>query len=172
MAEFLRWPAWMPLPQQEQYSYEPTDRRTRTDMEVGSILRVNFDTDETTVTCSLILNEIQAAWFENFERAVLAQGSRWFKIPLQSSGKVLWHTARFKSRPKASTYGPRYTTYSLTLEIEKRPEVLCPQLIAFITCASPDALCKSASDLTHGLHDYAAAIELPDFWAPRTAEAA
>ena len=164
MAELIRWPDWMPLPQQEQYSYEPTERRTRTDMEVGSVIRVNFDTDETVVTCTLILSQIQSAWFEQFERHVLIQGSRWFKMPLQSSGVVGWHTVRFKSRPKATAYGPMHTSYSLTLELEKRPDVLCPQLVEFITCASPDALCRTSSALTQGLHKVVSEIEIPNFW--------
>lgn len=165
-----RWPAWMPLARQSDYGYQPVDRRSKTDMEVGSILRVNFDTDETQFSCSLILDRMQSAWFEVFERDMLNQGSRWFEIPLQSGGSISWHTARFKSRPKASLPGPWHTTYSFTLEIDKRPATLCPQIAEFLNCVSPQDLCRTASTLREAMQEVIPSIDLPDFWVPRQTE--
>lgn len=36
-------------------------------MEVGTVIRSEFDTDEQEATCSLLLDQFQAAWFEAFE---------------------------------------------------------------------------------------------------------
>lgn len=143
----LCWPDWMPKPQQPDYTYTPVDRRTKTDMEVGSILRVNFDTDETTLDCVLILNAVQAQWFEQFERNLLHQGAQWFRMPIQIAGCIEWHTVRFASRPKAgSLIGVTHTTYTLRLDVDKRNLKLCPDVIELLVCISPqDILSASAN---------------------------
>lgn len=147
MAEkFFCWPAWMPVAQRPNYAYEPTDRRTKTDMEVGSILRVNYDTDETSLDCTLILNAVQAQWFEKFERDLLNQGSRWFQMPIQIAGCIEWHTVRFAARPKAgSLIGPRHTTYTLKLDVQQRDLKLCDEVLELLLCLAPDDI-MSASD--------------------------
>lgn len=137
--EMLRWPDWMPKPQRSGYGYEPVDRRTRTDMEVGSIYRVNFNSDEATVNCTLILNNIQSSWFETFEHKALNQGSKWFEIPLQTGGRIEWHKARFAARPKAGNLiGVGATTYTLRLDIEKREGRLCDSIAEMLYCISPE----------------------------------
>lgn len=134
----LCWPDWMPKPQRPDYTYTPVDRRTKTDMEVGSILRVNYDTDETTLDCTLILNAVQSQWFEQFERDVLHQGAQWFRMPIQIAGCIEWHTVRFASRPKAgSLIGVTHTTYTLRLDIDRRDLKLCPEILQFMLCVSP-----------------------------------
>lgn len=141
MAEILNcWPSWMPLAQQTSYSYNPTDRRTKTDMEVGSVLRVNYDTDETTLNCQIILNRVQSQWFEIFERNLQNQGARWFRMPIQIAGCIEWHTVRFASRPKASIMAPHYTRYDLQLDIWKRNFALCPGVAEFLLCHTPEDL--------------------------------
>lgn len=131
------WPEWMPKAQQTSYSYNPTDRRTKTDMEVGSVLRVNYDTDETTLNCQLILNRMQSQWFEVFERNLQNQGAKWFRMPIQIAGCIEWHTVRFASRPKASIKAPHYTQYDLQLDIDRRDLVLCPEVAEFLFCYTP-----------------------------------
>lgn len=139
--KFYCWPSWMPLAQSNGYSYEPTDRRTKTDMEVGSIMRVNFDTDESTLNCTLILNAVQAQWFEKFERDMLNQGATWFQMPIQIAGCIEWHTVRFASRPKAGNLiGPRHTTYTLKLDIQKRDLKLCDEVAELLLCITPPEL--------------------------------
>lgn len=143
--KFYCWPEWMPLAQSSGYSYDPTDRRTKTDMEVGSVLRVNFDTDEATLDCTLICNAVQAQWFEMFERDMLHQGAKWFQMPIMIAGCIERHTVRFASRPKAaSLLGPYHTSYSLKLDIQKRDLKLCPEVATLLLCVSPPEI-KSAS---------------------------
>lgn len=138
------WPSWMPLAQQDDYAYQLTDRRTRTDMEVGSILRVNYDTDETVVTCSLILDRSQAAWFEVFEKSLLSQGSQWFEMPLQFGGCIEWHTVRFKERPKVSRIiSCSHTVYALQLELNDRDLAMCPALAEVLLCMTPEELLEA-----------------------------
>lgn len=134
------WPDWMPKAQQSNYSYEPVDRRSRSEMEVGNIIRVNFDTDETTLNCTLILNRLQSQWFEVFERNLLNQGAEWFNMPIQIAGCIEWHKVRFSSRPKAQIYAPHYTKYDFTLEVWKRDIVLCPGVAEFLLCHTQEDL--------------------------------
>lgn len=155
------WPDWMPKPQRSGYSYEPADRRSKTDMEIGSVLRVNFDTDETVVNCTLILNRMQSTWFEIFERGLLRQGSQWFEMPIQTGGCIEWHTVRFAARPKAGNLiGPRHTTYTLQLEIEKRELRMCDELFELLMCISDQDLLDSYRDVR------TFALSIPQFRVP------
>ncbi len=134
--DLCAWPQWMPLPQTSSYSYEPTDRRTRTDMEVGSVIRVNYDTDETTVNCTLILDRVQSAWFETFERDLDSQGAGWFRMPLLIGGCLSWHTVRFSSRPQAGDIIGLHMTYTFTLDVQQRNLPMCAELAALLLCIS------------------------------------
>lgn len=159
----FKWPDWMPLAQQSGYSYESADRRTRTDMEVGSVLRVNFDTDETTLSCTLVLNAFQAAWLEAFERGALRQGAQWFEMPVQTGGCIEWHTVRFASRPRAAGVNALYTTYMLQLELEKRELAMGDELAGLLVCVAPDELIDAA-DTVKAFTDGLPVLRVPDFW--------
>lgn len=161
--ELFIWPDWMPKAQQSDYSYEPTDRRTKTDMEVGSVLRVNFDTDETSLNCQLILNPIQSQWFELFERDWLNQGSKWFEMPIQIANCIDWHTVRFATRPKATIKAPKYQVYTFKLDIEKRNIALCPELAEFLYCISPCDIFNIASNERTFILE-AHKLKVPDYW--------
>jgi len=160
----LRWPDWMPLPDQSGYDVESKDRRIKTDMEVGSIVRVEYDTDESKANCSLVLDEFQAAWFETFERDVLRQGTQWFELPLLSGGIIQNHTVRFASRPKASVVGPAHTKYTFSLDLEKRPPVICGDVAHLVMCIPREHVCETANLLDQVLYDFARHIVIPDFW--------
>lgn len=162
-SEMFKWPDWMPLAQQAGYSYEPADRRTRTDMEVGSVLRVNFDTDETTLTCTLVLNTFQSAWLEAFERGALRQGARWFAMPIQTGGCIEWHTVRFASRPKAAGVNALYTTYTIQLDLEKRELAMSDELAELLVCIAPEELIESLVAV-NAFVNRLAGLQVPDFW--------
>lgn len=157
-----QWPKWMPLPQQNDYGYSLTDRRSKTDMEVGSVLRVNFDTDEGTVDCSIICDCTQSLWFENFEQNTLRQGATWFKMPIQIAGAIEWHNVRFASRPNAKIKGPNHTTYSFKLEIDDRDLWFCKELASLLSCISPKELLKSASFFRSSFSDLKK-LQFPDW---------
>lgn len=161
--EMFKWPDWMPLAQQSGYGYEPADRRTRTDTEVGSILRVNFDTDETTLNCTLVLNTFQAAWLEAFERGALHQGAQWFEMPIQTGGCIEWHTVRFASRPKVAGVNALYTTYTLQLDLEKRELAMGDELAELLVCVAPEDLIE-AVDTVKAFVGALPALRVPDFW--------
>lgn len=114
------WPSWLPAPEQTQYSMQPTDRRTKTDMEIGGIYRVEFDTDEVVVNCQLTLDMFQSAWFEAFEANLLRQGSIWILMPIWVAGQLKEHVVMFKDRPKISSVVGLHTVYTLVLQISKR----------------------------------------------------
>jgi len=46
------WPDHLDIPLRDGYSYSPTDRRAKAEMEIGSRYRVLFDTDETVLNCN------------------------------------------------------------------------------------------------------------------------
>lgn len=163
----LEWPAWMPKPQRSGYTYSPVDRRKRTDMEVGSIMRVEYDTDECTCDCTLILDRLQSSWFEAFERSILRQGARWFRMPLQFGGCIEWQTVRFSTRPKANGLVGMHTTYTFTLDIECRDLPFKNDFIAGIL------LCLSFEeffDMTHSAEliiDKMPGWQVPPVWLPK-----
>ncbi len=160
----LCWPAWMPKPQRANYAYEPVERRSRTEMEVGSLLRVNYDTDETTLTCTLVLNRTQSAWFETFEQTLLRQGSAWFRMPIQTGGRVAWHTVRFAARPKAGNLiGAGYAAYTLRLDLERREGLMCAALAELLLCVPPDDLLKTSEALKAVVQGLPV-LRVPDFW--------
>ena len=114
------WPEWMPKPQVNGYGIQPVDRRTKTDMEIGGVYRVEFDSDECICQCSLVLNPDQSAWLEAFERDLLRQGSVWFEIPLWIGGKIESHIVRMRDRPSAGKIIGLHTTYTLSLDVRER----------------------------------------------------
>lgn len=141
----MQWPDWMPKAQQSDYSYELIDRRTKTDMEVGSVLRVNFNSDETVLSCQLVLNPIQSQWFEVFERDMLNQGAEWFEMPIQIANCIEWHTVRFNTRPKVSIKAPKYQIYNFKLDIDRREIELCPEVAEFLLCVTPCDIFNTAN---------------------------
>lgn len=120
----ITWPTWMPAPKRESYGMQPVDRRTKTEMEIGGVYRTEFNTDESTCDCSLILSPDESAWFESFERGVLEQGSTWFSLPLWVGGRVEEHVVRFRERPRLTGIHGCYTSYSMQLEVSGR-HLLC-----------------------------------------------
>lgn len=115
--QLFTWPDWMPGPLTEGYAVETDDRRLTSQTEAGSIVRRQFDTDEATVTCSVMLDRMRADWFEAFERDMLAQGSKWFEFPLWVAGSLTMHKVRFAQRPKASAVIGTHTRYEFVLNV-------------------------------------------------------
>ena len=164
-SKHLCWPEWMPAPQQDSFSIQPEDRRLTSETEAGSIVRYQFGTDVNVADCTLILNRVQSAWFEQFERSVLRQGSVWFDFPLWIGGEVVYESCRFKTRPKAGSLIGLHTTYTFSLYVSKRSQLAFPVCLAEVfVCWPPcfffefdDALREALGVLSHvtqaGLED-------------------
>jgi hypothetical protein len=144
--DMKRWPKWMKYPTVNGYGIEVAERRIVSDMEIGSLFRVEFDTDESTASCELFLNAIESNWFEGFERSVLYQGSKWFILPLWVGGQLLDHTVRFRERPRLTEKNGEYSTYAFKLDVSKRNDLMDGELIELLTEHDPEELMK-ASDL-------------------------
>lgn len=115
---FAFWPSeWMPAPQ-DSFSFQPEDLREATETEVGSIVRRQFDSDILVADCTLVLNRMQAAWFEAFEKTLIEE-SLWFTIPIWYAGSLRTARCLFKTRPKW-TVEAMTTTYSFSILIQKR----------------------------------------------------
>ena len=132
-ANILDWPEWMPAPQQDSFSIQPEDRRLTSETEAGSIIRYQFDSDVNVADCTLILNQVQAAWLESFERDILRQGSVWFEFPLWIGGEISRETCRFKTRPKAGSLVGLHTTYTFSLYVAKRSSLISAEAAAALS---------------------------------------
>ena len=128
-SKYYTWPKWMPAPQQDSFSIQPEDRRLTSETEAGAIIRYQFDTDVNVADCTLILNQVQSAWLEAFERNLLRQGTVWFEFPLWIGGEIVREKCRFKSRPKAGSLIGLHTTYTFSLYVSKRSSLLSDETL-------------------------------------------
>ena len=138
--EIHRWPDWLRPALVDGYGVKVEDRRVRSDFDIGSQFRIEFDTDETVASCSLFLDRIQADWFEAFERDILVQGSRWFLMPLWVGGKLIDHLVRFRSRPELSEKRGDFSRYSFQLDVSKREGLMDSGLVWILMLFSPQEL--------------------------------
>lgn len=145
----------MPVPVVDGYSVEPQDRRVKTDMEIGGQFRVEFDTDETRANCTLVLDSLQASWFETFERDLLSQGSKWFKMPLRTGGQMAEHMVRFRERPVAGNIQGLYTDYTFTLDLKKRNGLMPLWMVELLSLVSPNFVIWLTNRLHVILHEKA-----------------
>ena len=97
--EPLCYPFWMPVPEEGSYKYDISDMTSRTEMEIGSLRRMQFDSDEVVVTCEVLCEDVEAAFIETFEENLLEKGQKWFWMPLLVSGKVGRFYVSFAGRP-------------------------------------------------------------------------
>lgn len=131
------WPETMPVPVIDSYVVKPQDRRQKSELDIGTLFRIAFDTDESTTTCILLLNHEEANWFEAFERDILKQGSRWFKMPLWIGGQMFEQKVRFATRPEAKKESPTHTAYSFELDIAYREGLMEPEWVEYLLDMDP-----------------------------------
>lgn len=125
MDDVVCWPYWMPEPERDDYSYAPDEQtNVRSEMDVGKIVRRVFDTDETVISCRVILDDCSAYWFEAFERWMLDQGSVWFAMPLWVAGVKQHYVCQFVDRPKM-TEVQGFTNF-ITFDVRVKRRALTP----------------------------------------------
>lgn len=151
MADRIVWPSWLPKVQSTSYSYQTVDRRAKSDMEIGGILRNEFDTDETRLQCRLVLDPDQAAFFEAFQKQILKSGTVWFELPILIGGEIKNHIVRFAEHPKLESLMGVHAFYSLNLQIDRR--ILMPEwLTEILLWISPVTLRWLSNRLHEILH--------------------
>lgn len=143
-----KWPDWMPKPLISGFTLNPVERRKISEMEAGTMIRVEYDTDEFECQCSMIMDELQSAWFEAFEARNINFGSMWFEFPLWISGGIQYQFVRFKSRPKISQIRGKHTTYQMTFQVENRA-LWGADLVDIMLILGPDEF----ADFSNRLHD-------------------
>jgi len=121
-----QWPDWMPLPLRDGYQMAAEDRRETGAETAGPYFSPGFGGDVCTVTCSLLLSPLQAAFFEQLDGKLLRNGSDWFSFPVWYGGAVHFEACRFKTRPKLSGVNGRFTEYRLELFVRKRTALPAP----------------------------------------------
>lgn len=131
------WPnSWMPAPQQDSWSFQPEDLRQTTETEVSAIVRPQFDSDILIADCTLVLNRMQAAWFEAFEKAMNHE-NLWFIFPVWYGGEIRDGMVMFKDRPKW-TVEAYTTTYKFSLLVQKRSFEFSPCITEMLACWTCD----------------------------------
>lgn len=121
MSDFVCWPYWMPEPERNEYGYDLSDQTTsRSEMEVGCLVRRQFTTDETKIACKIILEDCEPYWFEAFERWVLDQGSEWFVMPLWVAGEKQHYVCQMLDRPKMEQVQGFTNFVTFTVRVQKR----------------------------------------------------
>lgn len=148
MPSTLSWPEWMPAPQQDSFSIQPEDRRLTSETEAGAIIRKQFDSDVNVADCTVVLDTAEAAWLEKFERDVSRQGTVWFSFPLWIGGQLVHEQCRFKTRPKMSGVNGLTSTYSFSLYVSKRSDLLSDDAYATLTEIGADQI-ERFSNLLH-----------------------
>lgn len=145
--EYQRLPSWLKPPLESGYSMEVIDRRQKTQMEIGSLYRVEFDTDEASISFEFACNPIQAAYLESFEKNLLNQGSTWFIMPLYYSGGMRDTKVRFADRPKLSRKEGIYSYYQIVLDVQQREELMCAETLLMLDCFEPCQITKMSKAL-------------------------
>lgn len=165
MADSDVWPEWMPRPQQEGFSIQPVDTRLTSEMEIGSVVRVEFNTDMQIASCTLALDRLEAAWFEAFEQTLQNQGAKWFRFPLWISGEIQYRLVRMRERPKLNRTSGLTSWYALSLDVADR-ELMSRDLTEALLHYSPDEIVDMANRLHPILHVQAPGLSLvpADFW--------
>jgi hypothetical protein len=142
----------MGCPTVDGYTVEPVDRRVSSEMDIGTVTRVEFPTDETTANCTLFLDELQASWFEALEHEKLKQGSLWIRMRLWVAGHLKEHVVRFRDRPKLSSKTGGHSTYTFTLEVEKRFGMMDGELFDLLLDWDPYIIGRASDRLHFLLH--------------------
>ncbi len=154
------WPNWMPRPNADDFNTQPVESRTLTDMEVGTVIRSEFDTDEQEASCSLLLTPEQATWFDAFEKTLLNNGTKWFWFPCWFSGEVQLRKVRFKSRPKMSKVIGLNSQYTFALQVADR-ELLEPNVVESLLKYSPVELIQLEQVVSGFIEEISGATLLP-----------
>lgn len=149
-SQYAFWPSdWMPTPQQDSWSFQPEDLRQTTETEVGAVIRPQFDSDILIADCTLVLNRMQSAWFEAFEKAVNHE-NLWFVFPVWYGGEIHDALCMFRDRPKW-TVEAFTTTYKFSLLVQKRSLYLTPCALEMLDCWSPAETCRIVRELGQSL---------------------
>lgn len=147
--ELPQWPDWMPVPMLSGYGVEIIDRSVSTEMEIGTIKRVQFDSDETHIPVTIFLDALQRTWFQTWERDVLRHGCSWFEMPILIGEKLEKYRVQILGRPKLDSFTgapPHYCQATFTVQIERRKLWDCGVMEIF-KCLSPGEFTSIATGL-------------------------
>jgi hypothetical protein len=135
----LAWPPSLPNAEVDSYGIQPTDRRLKSDMEIGAVYRNEYGTDENQCSCTIELYQDEAALFEAFERDTLDDGTKWFDASLWVGGRLCTHRVRFRDHPRVSKRSSLMTTYSWTFDVSQR-ELIGPEYASLLLHYSPESI--------------------------------
>ena len=153
--EFPEWPKGLPIGQLTDYSIQPVDPLQRVQLESGyTRVRRRYSATPDNVTISWVFTTQQAEIFEHFFAITLADGVRWFKMPILRPQGRLPHVVQFTGIYQGpSPMGPslnRKWRYSATLQQYLRDRNRLPPKLPCGTRLTEDSAIRV---LEHPLED-------------------
>jgi hypothetical protein len=112
----ITWPASLPLPEREGYSYALPDLTLRSQFALGSRVRKLYADGPDTFTVSVDLTPPEVALLQGFLRFEAANGSAWFDMPILASGAIEQRSVRLLSPPTFSLVGAYDFRVAMQLE--------------------------------------------------------
>lgn len=112
-----RYPDGMPLPVADGFSIKRVENRFRSETSAGKRVTRQYLSREFDASCTLLLTDEEAGWFESFVQHTLAGGTRHFEFPIWYAGRVEWRTAALVNIPEASSLEAGHVEYSLKLKV-------------------------------------------------------
>jgi hypothetical protein len=124
MSVTVNWPTSINyLVERNAYTIDPHDDNARTDFEQGPArVRKRFTTSRALFTLVWKMSAFELLYFEAFYKYDLANGTRWFNIPIYSPDAYAIREARFNGKYTPSNDGSAFDwNVSAVLELRELP---------------------------------------------------
>ena len=112
-----RYPDGMPLPLADDFSIKRLETRFKSETSAGKRVTSQYLSREFEVSCTLLMTDTEAGWFESFVQHTLACGTLPFEFPVWHAGRVEWRKALLVNLPEASGLEAGHVEYSLKLKV-------------------------------------------------------
>jgi hypothetical protein len=120
--------------------------------DLSTTRRPEFNIDEVKISAKMSLSIKQVALFEWFERDILNQGARWFKMKVWIGGDLKDHIVRFRNRPKMALNG-FWTEVAFELDLEQR-DLMHPTVVDWLIYLSPNELTFFLEEMRKLVHNF------------------
>ena len=112
-----RYHGGMPLPLADDFSIKRIENRFRSETSAGNRIARQYISHEFEVSCTILMTDGEASWFELFVHKTLAGGTLPFEFPVWHAGRVEWRKALLVNMPEASSLEAGRVEYSLKLKV-------------------------------------------------------
>lgn len=110
------WPARLPLPERDSYSYALPDLLQRSQFAIGGRARRLFSDGSDTFSASVDLTADEWDYLQNWFRHGIADGASWFEMPLLARGRITTLEVQFTEPLSFQLVGPTDVRVPLRLQ--------------------------------------------------------